>query len=177
MRKQRVQEPFYVRPSFGLLCFGTCLRSGFEDFGTGGPFAGGSTSGYPIDIGFYPVGGGGTFEIQDLGNPAGFGNRTLHQDASGATMMIFNFSIALTAVSIDMGDFNADDDDLYMEAYDAWDAGGSPVDSDYEFYAGSRDIANCDKATLSCARHGRGFGSGRTRAASTAKVSRKPRRT
>lgn len=138
----------------GVAAVSNAFVQDFELFPTGGPFVGGSTGGYPIDIAFYPVGGGGTFDIVDLSNTAGWGNRTLLPDTSGATMMIFNFSTALTSVSIEMGDFNADDDDLFMEAYDAYDAGGSMVDSDFEFYAGFRDISLGDKATLSCAGSG-----------------------
>jgi hypothetical protein len=75
--------------------------------------------------------GGATFGIADLSPfatfPASWGQRTLNPfvGGTGNTAFIANISPGVQGVSLEMGDFGADADDLILEAYSGLDGTGT----------------------------------------------------
>lgn len=74
------------------------------------------------------------YDVNDIGNPTlptAFGIRSLSPWFSNdGTAFVGNFSTPVRSVSIDMGDFGGDEDDLFIEAFGLPDAGGPIIASD-----------------------------------------------
>ncbi|WP_169978500.1 PEP-CTERM sorting domain-containing protein [Tautonia rosea] len=73
------------------------------------------------------------YDVTDIGNPtfpASWGVRSISPWFSNdGTAFVANFSKPVQSVSIDMGDFGGDPDDLFIEAYSELDATGTLLDS------------------------------------------------
>jgi hypothetical protein len=77
---------------------------------------------------------GSSFDITDLstfGAPASYGSRTLDpfKNAGSNTPFLLNFSQAVSAVSIGMGDFGADADALSLQLFSGLNGTGSLLNS------------------------------------------------
>ncbi|MFN3682647.1 MAG: hypothetical protein ACK41F_01795 [Fimbriimonadaceae bacterium] len=83
--------------------------------------------------------------------PASWGSRSVwsggSSSASGPTTG--NFSEGLSWVSMEFGDFGADDDQIFLRAYSGLDGSGSLLGSVSLFYDSSRALSNDDFVTLS----------------------------
>lgn len=122
----------------------------FEDLSTGS-FTSIGTGGYPVDVHFYAVGGPGSFMVVDeyLSSYSWLHRSLLPYDGSNIIQMVFNFSTTLQAVSIEMGDYDGDDDHFYLEAYSGLDGTGTQLGLDTALYTWDRSIAVGDFETLS----------------------------
>jgi hypothetical protein len=96
---------------------------------------------------------GSAFDVLDGPNwgpfPPSWGNRHLDPFVTGGTVADYfelSFSIPIQTLSIDMGDYNQDSDDLELYAYDTNDF---LVDTDLDFLTGTDDISNNVFKTLS----------------------------
>lgn len=92
--------------------------------------------------------------VQNLsffGAPASWGSRSVWSggtlSASGPTTG--NFSHGLSWISIQFGDFGADDDSIYLQAFSGLDGTGSFLGMTSLFYDASRSLGNEDFVTLS----------------------------
>lgn len=96
--------------------------------------------------------GGGNLTFTDT-NTAIFGDVSgLH--AYTADWIVVDFASAMSSFALQMGDFNQDIDDFYLEAYSLAGATGSMLDSDTANYLGTSSIGNGSAATLSVADSG-----------------------
>ena len=72
------------------------------------------------------------YDVNDIGNPtlpASWGTRSLNPWSSNdGTAFVGNFDRPVRSVSIDMGDFGQDPDDLLLQAFDGVDGTGSLLD-------------------------------------------------
>lgn len=82
--------------------------------------------------------------------PASWGNRSLLANASGA-IMIINFSVAVSGVSIQWGDYDADQDQETMQAFAGANGTGALLGSHTVAIPASLDIANGDSDVVSLA--------------------------
>jgi len=85
-----------------------------------------------------------------FGAPASWGSRSIWSggtsSASGPTTG--NFSHGLSWISIDFGDFGADDDNIYLQAFSGLDGTGSFLGMVSHFYDSSRSLGSGDFVTL-----------------------------
>lgn len=87
------------------------------------------------------------------GAPIGaWGATSLVPDLATAGWVVVDFSSTINALSIDSSDYNADADDLYLEAYSGLGGTGSLLDSDTVSISSSFSIP--DYVTLSVASSG-----------------------
>lgn len=70
------------------------------------------------------------------------------QDADGSGWNVVNFDSAMAMFTMQIGDFNADSDIFYIEAYSGADATGSLLDSMSQSYTGTDDLRNGDIVTF-----------------------------
>jgi hypothetical protein len=82
--------------------------------------------------------------------PASWGNNSLLAFDSGADLII-NFSVAVTNVSIEWGDFNQDTDENTMQAYAGANGTGALLGSQTVFIPGTLNIADGDVGTADLA--------------------------
>lgn len=72
------------------------------------------------------------YDVNDIGNPTlptEWGVRSISPWFSNdGTAFVANFSVPIQSISIDMGDFGGDADDLFIEAYTGFDAIGALLD-------------------------------------------------
>ena len=124
---------------------------GFEDLSPGFPASVTKT----VDSVTFTVSrlNGGIWVFDGSGNSnANWGSRYVWMDPSDTPdKFVIDFDTELSSVGIDIGDWNADEDDVFLQAFDGAGGTGNMVGSDTAFLAGSDDLRNGDYATLTTA--------------------------